>query len=114
MKVLDIYSKKDLDRLTVKGKQVSKIMDDFFKQFPKSYRENYDKNLETLEIWKVDEHYSGINGGEYSDVYNILLFRRYYSIIHELMHMASCDYETRRSSFERTEKGESTPSKDNY
>ena len=31
MKVLDVYSKKDLDRLTVKGKVVSKIMDDFFK-----------------------------------------------------------------------------------
>ena len=42
MKVLDVYSKKDLDRLTVKGKVVSKIMDDFFKNYPESYRENYD------------------------------------------------------------------------
>ena len=107
MKVLEVYSKKDLDKLTVKGKKVSKIMDDFFKNYPKSYRENYDKNLETAEILKVDEHYTGKHDGEYSDYCNVLLFRmrKYYSIIHELMHMASCDYVTRRSSYERCDKG---------
>lgn len=105
MKVLEVYSKKDLDKLTVKGKKVSKIMDDFFKNYPKSYRDNYDKNLETVEILKVDEHYTGKHGGEYSDYCNVLLFRKYYSIIHELMHLASCDYVTRRSSYERSDKG---------
>lgn len=105
MKVLEVYSKKDLDKITVKGKIVSKIMDDFFKNYPKSYRDNYDKNLETVEILKVDEHYTGKHGGEYSDYCNVLLFRKYYSIIHELMHMASCDYVTRRSSYERSDKG---------
>lgn len=105
MKVLEVYSKKDLDRLTVKGKVVSKIMDDFFKNYPRKYRENYDKNLDSVEILRVDEHYNGNSGGEYSDFCNVLLFKRYYSIIHELMHMASCDYETRISSYERCNKG---------
>ena len=105
MKVLDVYSKKDLDRLTVKGKVVSKIMDDFFKNYPESYRENYDKNLNSVEIFRVDEHYNGNSGGEYSDYCNVLLFRRFYSIVHELMHMASCDYTTRISSYERCKNG---------
>lgn len=105
MKVLEVYSKKDLNMLTVKGKTVSKIMNDFFKNYPSEYRKNYDKNLETVQILKVDEFYTGAYGGEYSDFCNVLYFKKYYSIIHELMHMASCDYVTRRSSYERCDKG---------
>lgn len=105
MKVLEVYGKKDLDRITIKGKVVSKIMDDFFKRYPASYRENYDKNLENVEILRVDEHYNGNSSGEYSDYCNVLLFRRFYSIVHELMHMASCDHVTRINSFEKCKVG---------
>ena len=101
MKVLDIYSKKDLDRLTVKGKIVSQVMEDFFKKFPESYRENYDKNLLSVEMYRVDEYYTDDRNGEYSDLDNIIIFKKYSALIHELMHMAACDFETRINSIER-------------
>lgn len=100
MKVLNIYSKKDLDVLTYNGDAISKIMDDFFSKFPVSYRENYDKNLESLEIWKVDEEANDIFGG-YSEVNNIVLIRKFSSFIHELMHVASTNRETGMTAFMR-------------
>lgn len=105
MKVLDIYGKKDLDVLTCNGGIASEIMDDFFSNFPKLYKDNYDKNGETLEIWKIDEHYSGATGGEYYDLHNLILLRKYSSLIHELMHMSSCDYITRNSAFFKSKQG---------
>ena len=75
MKVVEIYSKKDLDVLTCQGKVVSKVMCDFFKKFPLEYRENYDKNLDTLEIWKVDEMHNGPDSGEYYELLNTMLLR---------------------------------------
>lgn len=99
MKVLNIYSKKDLDILTCNGVIVSKTMDNFFKKFPKTYRENYDKNLGSIEIWKVDEHYDGLTAGEYFEKHNVLLLTSFSSIVHELMHVASCDHITRNSAF---------------
>ena len=105
MKVLDIYGKKDLEILTCNGIVINKIMDNFFKRFPKSYRKNYDRNLESIEIWELDEHYDGLTAGEYFSEYNILLIQRLSSIVHELMHVASCDYETRLSAFRRKKDG---------
>ena len=49
MKVLDIYGKKDLWLITYNGKDIRKLMDKFFLKFPSEYRNNYDRNLETLE-----------------------------------------------------------------
>lgn len=99
MKVLNIYGKKDLEVLTCNGIVINKIMANFFKKFPKSYRENYDKNLESIEIWSLDEHHDGLTAGEYFEEYNILLIQRLSSIVHELMHVASCDFDTRISAF---------------
>ena len=98
MKVLDVYSKKDLDKLTIKGKSVNSIMEDFWLNFPLYYRRNYDKNLESLELLRVDEHYEDAVG-EYSDIHNLIIFRKYSAIIHELMHMASRDAETQSAAF---------------
>lgn len=105
MKVLDIYGKEDLEILTCNGVVINKIMDNFFKRFPSSYRENYDKNLEGIEIWKLDEHYDGFTAGEYFESYNVLLINRFSSIVHELMHVASCDFKTRISAFCRKKEG---------
>lgn len=101
MKVLDIYSKKDLDILTCQGKVVSKVMDDFFSKFPKEYALNYYKNLEKLEIWRVDEVQEGAVSGEYFEQFNIMIVRSLDSIIHELMHVSSCDNRTKIAAFQR-------------
>jgi len=103
MKVVEIYSKKDLDILTCQGKVVSKVMDYFFSMFPSEYRGNYDRNLRGLEIWKVDEAQAGSVNGEYFESFNIMILRGFDSIIHELMHVASCDSKTKISAFKRME-----------
>jgi len=99
MRVLDVYSKKDLDILTCDGLIVSDVMNKFFSKFPKIYRENYDRNLLNLEIWRIDEHFDGLTAGEYFHQYNILLIQNLNSLIHELMHVASRDSVTGRSAF---------------
>lgn len=88
MKVLGVYDKGELDRITYKGRTITEIMEDFWKLFPDSYRENYDKNIKTLELWKIDEHYEGCLG-EYSDVHNLIMYTKILAIIHELMHMSA-------------------------
>ena len=101
MKVVEVYTKEDLDKLTCQGKVVSKTMDNFFKRFPLEYRENYDKNLRQLEIWKVDEAHCGSTSGEYFEELNTMILRNFNSLIHELMHVASRDNKTRLSAFQR-------------
>lgn len=93
MKVLGVYSKKDLDLLKYKKKSISLIMNDFFKRFPKSYRRNYDINLETLEIQRVDSMYDDLDDASYMPSLNVLLFKSKKEIIHEMMHMSSSDRE---------------------
>lgn len=101
MKVVEVYTKKDLDMLTCRGKVVSKVMNDFFANFPCEYRENYDRNLEKLEIWRMDEMHEGSTSGEYYESMNIILIRNLGSMVHELMHVASCDFKTRLAAFQR-------------
>ena len=101
MKVVEVYTKKDLDKLTCQGEIVSKVMNDFFKKFPSEYRENYDKNLSCLEIWKVDETHCGSTSGEYFELLNTMVLRNFNSFVHELMHVASRDNQTGLSAFQR-------------
>lgn len=101
MKVVEVYTKKDLDKLTCQGKIVSKVMDDFFEKFPSEYRKNYDKNLRCLEIWKIDEMHNDSDTGEYYELLNTMLLRDFGSFVHELMHVASRDNETGLSAFQR-------------
>lgn len=91
MKVLGIYGKKDLDRITYKDKAISLIMDEFFKRFPNSYRKNYDRNLKTLEIHRVDSMVDNLDNASYLPSPNILMVKKIFGIPHELMHMASSD-----------------------
>lgn len=91
MKVLDVYTKKDLDLITCGGKKLCVLMDEFFNRFPNEYRKNYDRNLETLEIQRVDEMPDDCDSAEYLPDANILLFKSYAALPHELMHVASSD-----------------------
>ena len=89
MKVLDIYSVNDLDKLIVDGKSVNDIMNSFFSKYPSYYRENYDINLKDLMIWRIDEDYEGTETSEYHPFHNLITYENIDMIIHEFMHMAS-------------------------
>ena len=99
MKVLDVYSKVDLDLFTDKGQSIESMMDSFFSNFPSSYRENYDKNIETLEIYRVDEMIDPNDSAEYFPVSNVLMFKSFAAIPHELMHMTSYDRVKEKTAF---------------
>ena len=99
MKVLDVYSKKDLDILTCHGRKISEIMESFFSKFPKSYRVNYDRNLSNLMIWKVDEDYDDVETSQYIPTHNLITFENIDTIIHELIHMASANRLTGNMAF---------------
>lgn len=99
MKVLDVYSKEDLDLFTDKGQSVESMMNNFFLNFPSSYRENYDKNIETLEIYRVDEMIDPSASAEYIPVSNVLMFKSFAVIPHEFMHMASCNRKENKTAF---------------
>lgn len=98
MKVLDIYSKKDLDMLTCDGRLIREIMDSHFMKFPDSYRENYDKNISGLEIWRVDET-PDKDAGIYLPKSNLLLFKKFSALPHELQHLASYDSKSKKMAF---------------
>ena len=102
MKVLDVYSKEDLDLFTDKGQSVDSMMDNFFLNFPSTYRENYDKNIETLEIYRVDEMIDPNDSAEYFPVSNVLMFKSFAAIPHEFMHMASYDRKEGKTAFMHT------------
>lgn len=93
MKVLNVYSKKDLFLLKYRKRSIALIMNEFFKRFPLSYRKNYDKNLETLEIHKVDSMFDDFDNASYFPSMNLLIFKKNFGLPHELMHMASSDRE---------------------
>lgn len=102
MRVLDVYSKEGLDKLILDGKSLSEIMNNFFKKFPKSYRENYDRNIETLEIWRVDDNVFTNLNGEYMEYRNLIVFKNECSLVHELMHLSSFDSINDKTAFIKT------------
>lgn len=101
MKVLDIYSKKDLYLITYNGKDIKKLMNEFFLKFPNEYRKNYDENLKTLEIHRVDEMFEVNDSAEYYPIGNVMMFKSFAGIPHEMMHMASSDRVNSKSAFYR-------------
>ena len=103
MKVLGIYDKRELDKIKVNGRTITEIMENFFRMFPVSYRENYDNNIKTLELWRIDEHYEGCLG-EYSDTHNLIMYRQASAIIHELIHMSARNPETQNNAFIKSRK----------
>ena len=126
MKVIEIYDKNSI--ILDHGKNVFKTMDYYLRKFPESYRKCYDKNLETLELLKVDRlndaslnavnkskqsFYKYLNktynnnsiGLNYNySLYipedNIIIFEKNYSLGHELFHMCSNDRDNEQFAFE--------------
>ena len=96
MKVLDVYEKKDLDLISFNGVEICKLVDEFFFRFPSLYRQNYDRNLESLEIHMVDEMPDDFDSAQYYPSSNVLLFKSFAAIPHELIHMASYDKISKR------------------
>lgn len=90
MRVLDIYSGRDLDKIVYNQIPVSTIMDQFFLRFPKNYKDNYDKNIIDLEILKVDKLHEEKSGGEFfTDFIQVFYNSKVEFLIHELMHISS-------------------------
>lgn len=102
MKVIDVYGKEGLNKLILDGKSLSMIMDNFFSKYPKKYRENYDRNIETLEIWRVDDNFFSTLNGEYMEYRNLIVFKNECSLIHELMHLSSYDSINDKTAFVKT------------
>lgn len=92
MRVLDVYEG-NKEGIICDGVDVFYKMDTFFDRYPYSYRENYDKNIRDLMIYRVDENYSLSEGGNYFAPDNIITFNEYQALPHELIHMSSNDRE---------------------
>lgn len=99
MKVLDVYYESDLDLISYQGKSIREMMDKFFLRFPESYRENYDRNMETLQMYRVDEMPDIQDSAQYFPSPNVLMFKSFTNLPHELMHLASSDRKNRRFAF---------------
>lgn len=102
MKVLDIYTKDNFNLITCGGIEICKMMDKFFLRFPASYRKNYDKNLETLEVQRVDEMPDKHDRADYYPKSNTILFKSFLALPHELMHVSSSDLVNNIFAFSRT------------
>jgi len=102
MKVLDIYTRDEFNLITCGEIEICKMMDKFFLRFPSSYRENYDRNIETLEIQRVDEMCDDCDSADYYPLSNVILFKSFAALPHEFMHMASSDLTNNRFAFSRT------------
>ncbi len=98
MKVIEIYDKNSI--ILDHGKNVFKTMDYYLRKFPESYRKCYDKNLETLELLKVDRLNDASLNGLYIPEDNIIIFEKNYSLGHELFHMCSNDRDNEQFAFE--------------
>lgn len=96
MKVLDIYNKDDLDLITYNGELICDLMDRFFSKYPIEYRKNYDTNIETLEMYRVDEMVDSFDNAQYVPSSNVLTFKSFAALPHEFMHMASADRSNKR------------------
>lgn len=99
MKVLDVYNKNDLDLITFDGKGILTIMDGFFSKFPSNYRNNFDRNLEKLEVFRVDEMPDVFDSASFCPASNILLFKSFAAVPHEFMHMSSSDLINKKYAF---------------
>ena len=95
MKILDVYDKNSFKDLTCGGYLIFELIDNYFSLLPEEYRKNYDTNLKTVEIFRVDDMIFDTSG-EYDTDNNQIKFTNFKSLPHELMHMASYDKKRKR------------------
>ena len=98
MQILEIYDKNS--NLRCHGKNIFRTMDNFLGKYPLEYRILYDKNIETLQIFKCDTFDRKISNGYYDADDNIILYSDDISLGHELFHLASNDRDNGISSIE--------------
>lgn len=98
MQILEIYDKNS--NLRCHGKNIFRTMDNFLGKYPLEYRRLYDKNIETLQIFKCDTFDRKISNGYYDASDNIILYTDGISLGHELFHLASNDIDKGISSIE--------------
>lgn len=98
MKIIDVYDKNSGKILTCGGISIFKMFDDYFSTFPVEWRKNYDNNLKTVEIFRVDDMPMD-NSGEYDTENNRIRFINFSSLPHELVHMASYDSKNDKMAF---------------
>ena len=98
MQIIEIYDRNS--DLRCHRKNIFKTTDMFMNRFPLEYRRLYDKNLETLEIFKVDEIDRMISNGIYDNKDNIILYTDSIALGHELFHVASTDVDKGISAIE--------------
>jgi len=75
-------------------------MEIYLQKFPERYRYCYYRNLETLELFRIDSFLNSYKYGMYCLIENELFFSNKKAIGHELMHMASSDRIMRQFAFE--------------
>ena len=99
MKIFGSYDKNNFDELLCDDKKVILMMEDFFKGVPLEYREKYDKNIDSLNVLKVDKiktndmDYEEDTTGIYQQLTNTILFTDSASLVHEFVHMSGFDSE---------------------
>ena len=91
MKKIKTYDKNS--KLYCNGKPLFEAMDNFFSKYPIECRRLYDKNLETLKIYRYDELDNGKTKGDYYAVKNIIRFAEFDALGHEIFHMAAINRE---------------------
>ena len=98
MKVIEIYDKNS--NIMDHGKNIFKTTSEYLKRYPQEYSKCYYKNLETLELIKVDRLDDKSKAGVYNPEANNILFSREFSLGHELIHMATNDINNQQFAFE--------------
>lgn len=93
MQILEI-SQGNTKPIIVNGQDVFQRMDNFFKTKPASYRQIYDKNLNDLLIYHVDQINDTLVQGEYHDEDNIIYITTPSAITHELIHCSTNNQES--------------------
>ena len=97
MKVIDLYYK-DSD-LRCYHKNIFDTTRNYLNCFPSEYSECFNRNLDTLEIIKVDKLPDEMYTGMYNPEMNILVFSTNNSLGHEMFHMASNDTVNKQNAY---------------
>ena len=98
MKVYPVYNKDS--KVLESGKNIFKMTEAYLQKFPEHYGECYRRNVETLELIKVDRLNDNSQVGIYNPEANTIVFSKNCSLGHELFHMVSYDSLMRQFAFE--------------
>ena len=98
MKVLEIYDKNS--NILDHGKNIFKTTEKYLSNFPDDYSQCYRKNIQTLELIKVDRLDDKSEAGLYHPEANNIIFSKNFTLGPELIHMATNDIINKQFAFE--------------